>query len=58
LGFFCAARPGATARQQAAIANPVTGTFRVRVACNGAWVWAGIMGWTFVQRRSGRFRKD
>jgi hypothetical protein len=28
----------------------------VRVAVNGAGAWAGIMGWIFAQRRSGRFR--
>ena len=59
LGFFCAASPGARTRQQAdaSSANLLMVLLRVRVAVNGAWAWAGIMGWLSAQRRLGRFRR-
>src|ERR1017187_6905981 len=56
LGFFCADTPGTRTRQQvhANSANLFMVLLRFRVAVNGAWAWAGIMGLISGRRRSGR----
>src|ERR1019366_2536533 len=56
LGFFCADTPGTRPSQQAQSNSPnlFMVLLRFRVAVNGAWAWAGIMGLIPGRRRSGR----
>src|ERR1035437_7439856 len=56
LGFFCADTPGTRTRQQAHAnsGNLFMVLLPFRVAVNGAWAWAGIMGLIPGRRRSGR----